>query len=192
MSQVADRFIAVLDANVLYPFGVRDALLRFAEAGLYRARWSADILDEMVRSVSRTRPGREASILSSRAAMTRAFPEAAVDGYEGLIPALDLPDEDDRHVLAAAIRAGAQLIVTENQRDFPAEALRPYDIETITADEFLVSTLDLYPSQGLAALRTMRRDYRNPAMSPGEFLAHLQRNGLVQLAARVRPNMDEI
>ena len=124
--------------------------------------------------------------------MTRAFPEAAVEGYEGLIPALNLPDENDRHVLAAAIRAGAQLIVTENQRDFPVEALRPYEVETVTADAFLVSTFDLYPSQALAALSTMRREYRNPAMHPDQFIQHLQRNGLVQLVARITPSMDAI
>ncbi len=76
--------------------------------------------------------------------MDRAFPEATVEGYGELVPALTLPDPDDRHVLAAAIRVGAQLIVTQNQRDFPDEALQPYDIETLTADEFLVSTYELY------------------------------------------------
>ena len=190
MSDLIDRFVVLLDANVLYPFGVRDALLRFAETGLYRARWSDDILDEMVRSVSRIRPDREASILSTRAAMTRAFPEARVEGYEGLISALKLPDENDRHVLAAAIRAGAQWIVTENQRDFPAAALRPYDIESLTADEFPVSTFELYPSQALAALRTMRREYQAPAMNPNEFVLFLQRIGLAQSAALIRPNID--
>lgn len=192
MSDIADRFVVVLDANVLYPFGVRDALLRFAEAGLYRARWSDEILDEMVRSLLRVKPDREASILRMRAAMVRAFPEALVEGYEGIITALELPDRDDRHVLAAAIRAGAQLIVTENQRDFPAEKLRSYNIETLTAAEFLVSTFELYSSQALAALRVMRREYQAPAMNPSEFLLYLQRNGLAKLAALVRPDVDVI
>ena len=192
MSSVADRFVVILDANVLYPFGVRDALLRFAEAGLYRARWSADILDEMVEAVSRKRPDREASIRSVRAAMSQAFPEAAVEGHKGLIPSLALPDEDDRHVLAAAIRAGAQLIVTENQRDFPAEALRPYDIETLTADEFLASTFELYPSQASVALSTMRRAYQNPKMNPAQFVVYLQRCGLIKLTALVMPSIDII
>jgi predicted nucleic acid-binding protein len=192
LSSIADRFVVVLDANVLYPFGVRDALLRFAEAGLYRARWSADILDEMVRSVTRKKAVRESSILSTRAAMIRAFPEAEITGHEGLIPSLSLPDEDDRHVLAAAIRAGAQLIVTENQRDFPAEILAPYEIETITADEFLVSTFELYPSQALSALHTMRSEYSNPAMNPSRYILHLRRNGLARLAALVLPSIDTI
>lgn len=192
MSDIVDRFVVVLDANVLYPFGVRDALLRFAEAGLYRARWSGDILDEMVRSLLRVKPDREASILRMRDAMVRAFPEALIEGYQDLIPALELPDQNDRHVLAVAIRAGAQLIVTENQRDFPAEILRSYNVETLAADNFLVSTFELYPSQALSALRRMRGEYQAPAMNPSEFLLYLQRNGLVKLVALVRPNIDAI
>ena len=131
---------------------MRDALLCFADAGLYRDRWTSDILDEMVEAIGRTRPDLQDRLLRTREIMERKFEEALVDGYDGLVPALTLPDEDDRHVLAAAIRSGAQLIVTENTRDFPAEALEPYDIETLTADEFLVSTFELYMTPAVSAL----------------------------------------
>ena len=96
---VADRFVVVLDANVLYPFRVRDVLLRFAEAGLFRARWSPEILDEWTRNLIAEEPHLQASIRSQQDAMAPAFPEAMVEGHEGLIQALDLPDENDRHVL---------------------------------------------------------------------------------------------
>jgi len=190
VKDVADRFVVVLDANILYPFRVRDVLLRFAEAGLFRARWSPEILDEWARNLVAEKPHLEASVRSQQEAMARAFPEALVEGYEGLIQALDLPDETDRHVLAAAIRAGAQHIVTENLRDFPAEATRPYGIEAVTADAFLSGTFELYPAEAMAALRRTRTAYRNPPMPPSEFLFDLMRVGLARTAAFARRDID--
>ena len=190
MCEVADRFVVVLDANVLFPVRVRDCLLRFAEAGLYRARWSPRILDEWAHSLIKKKPHLERSIRSQRGEMARAFPEAIVEGYEHLIPALALPDENDRHVLAAAIRAGAPHIITENLRDFPIDALDIYGIEAVSADQFLSSTYELYPSEATAALRKMRRDYENPPMSPSEFLLDLMRVGLPLTAALARREID--
>jgi hypothetical protein len=190
MCEVADRFVVVLDANVLFPVRVRDCLLRFAEAGLYRARWSPQILDEWTHSLIEKKPHLESSNRSQRDAMACAFPEAIVEGYEHLIPALVLPDENDRHVLAAAIRAGAQHIITENLRDFPKEALDIYNIEAVSADQFLSSTYELYLSEATAALRKMRRSYRNPPMSASEFLLNLMRVGLPLTAALARREID--
>ena len=107
-----------------------------------------------------------------------------------MIPILDLPDKDDRHVLAAAIRASAQHIITENLADFPAEALRPYDIEAVSADQFLASTLDLYPSEGISALRKLRQEYISPAMNASEFLFDLMRVGLARTASLARAQID--
>lgn len=190
MCEVADRFVVVLDANVLFPFRVRDCLLRFAEAGLYRARWSPQILDEWSRNLIETRPHLESSIRSQQNAMARAFPEAMIEGHEDLIPALELPDENDRHVLAAAIRAGAQHIITENLRDFPTEALAIYSIEAVSADRFLSSTYELYPSEATVALRKMRRSYQNPPMTPSDFVLDLMRVGLPLTGALARREID--
>ena len=190
MSEVADRFVVVLDANVLYPFRVRDVLLRFAEAGLFRARWSEQILEEWTRSLLAAQPHLEASIRSQREKMAQAFPEAMIEGYEALIPALDLPDPDDRHVLAAAIRAGAAHIVTANLKDLPAEALAPYGVEAVSPDAFLAATYELYPKQATAALRRMRQAYRNPAMTANELLLDLMRVGLPRLVALVRQEIE--
>ena len=107
MRRVADRFVVLLDANVLYSFRVRDVLLRFAEAGLYRARWSRQIIEEWTKNLIRNKPHLKESVQSQVHAMERAFPEAIVEGYEDLIPTIVLPDKNDRHVLAAAIRSGA-------------------------------------------------------------------------------------
>lgn len=186
MSDLADRFVVVLDANVLYPFRVRDVLLRFAEAGLFRARWSQRIMTEWTERLIEAKPHLEESVKQQVRAMAAAFPEAMVEGYEDLIPTLTLPDENDRHVLAAAIRAGAQHIITENLRDFPADALKPYDIEAVSADQFLASTFELYPAEAISALKRMRSDYNNPPLTAAEFLMDLMRVGLARTAALAR------
>lgn len=190
MKDIADRFVVVLDANVLYPFRVRDALLRFADAGLFRARWSPMILNEWRRSLLARRPELEASVDAQIGAMTRAFPESCVTGGEGLIRSLELPDPDDRHVFATAIRTGAEHIVTENLRDFPDDALEPFGITAVTADDFLSSTFELYPGEALLAMRAMRRDYDRPPFSPGEFIFDLQAKGLPKLASMLKESID--
>ena len=162
MRCLADRFVVVLDANVLYPFRIRDALLRFAEAGLFRARWSPAIIDEWRRNLVAQKPEFEDSIDAQIAAMRIAFPEGCVTGGTDLIDSLELPDADDRHVLATAICAGAEHIVTENLKDFPDEKLDEYGISAVSADDFLASTFELYPAEALAALATMRRCYTRP------------------------------
>lgn len=188
MKHIADRFVVLLDANVLFPFRKRDILLRFYHAGLYRARWSSQILEEWTRNLLSLRPDLSASINSQLDAMRREFPEALVTGYERLIEGLELPDPDDRHVLAAAILSGAQHIITENLSDFPAEALEPFAIEAIDADEFLSRTHDLYPTEALQVCRTTRLAYRNPAFTPSEFVLDLTARGLPKFASRLRPS----
>ncbi len=183
---VADRFVVLLGANVLFPFRKRDVLLRFYHAGLFRARWSEQILDEWSRNLLALKPQLEESIRAQLQAMQAHFPEALVTGYEPLVASLDLPDADDRHVLAAAIKCGAQHIVTDNLADFPIEVLEQYDIEAIDADEFLSRTFDLYPSEALAVLRELRAHYRNPPYTAPEFILDLTAKGLPKLAARAR------
>lgn len=155
MKHIADRFVVVLDANVLLPFRKRDVLLRFCQAGLFRARWSGDILDEWTRNPLAQKPHLAESIQSQLKAVQEAFPEALVTGYEPLIEALVLPDPDDRHVLAAAIRCGAQHIVTANLANFPDHALEDFAIKAIDADEFLSMTFDLYPAEALETLNVV-------------------------------------
>lgn len=182
MSHVADRLVAVLDANVLFPFRTRDALLRFAEAGLFQPRWTRTILDEWRRNLLALKPQLASSVAAQMDAMARAFPEALVRGHEPLIGTLLLPDPDDRHVLAAAVRAGATHIATENLRDFPAEALKGLGIDPVGADDFLAAIFEFHPAEAVAALRTMRRAYRRPAMDAAEFILDLRTSGLPRLA----------
>lgn len=186
MSHLADRFVVLLDANVLYPFRKRDVLLRFYEAGLFRARWTDEILSEWTRNLLSSRPDLESSINAQRERLSEVFSEALVTGYEHIKAGLSLPDKDDIHVLAAAIQCGAQHIITDNIRDFPEMALEPYDIEAIEADEFLTRTFELYTAEAMAVLRELRTHYSNPAFTPSEFVLDLTAKGMPKLAARVR------
>ncbi len=186
MTVVSDRPVAVLDANVLFPFRMRDILLRFHHAGLFQARWTGRILDEWTRNLLDWKPHLEHSIRSQRRAMAEHFADALVTGHEPLVGTLDLPDPDDRHVLAAAIRCGARYIVTDNLTDFPEEVLAGFDIEAIAADAFLSQIVELNPSKALAVLRTLRKHYSNPPFTPSEFVLDLNAKGLPQLAERYR------
>lgn len=164
-------FIVLLDANVLFPFSLRDTLLRAAAAGFYQARWSSQILDEMTRNlVSKgTMPEDKANRL--RAIMTREFPEAEVTGYEHLIAAMK-NHEKDRHVVAAAVKAGAQVITTSNLKDF---AELPEGVEAQSPDEFLCNLFDLDPESFVELLREQAEDLVNPRMSLDDLLVRLAR-----------------
>ncbi len=134
-------FRVVLDANVLYPFSLRDTLLRAAGAGLYQMYWTDEILDEACRNLVKDGRVSLEQAARLRSAMTRAFPESMVTDYAGLIPSMT-NDPKDRHVAAAAVRAGAQVIVTTNLRDF---AQMPKGIESQSPDDFLGHLFDLSP-----------------------------------------------
>ncbi len=183
MTPIADRPVAVLDANVLFPFRMRDILLRFHHAGLFQARWTERILDEWTRNLLDWKPHLERSVRSQRRAMDKHFVDALVTGHEPLVGTLDLPDLGDRHVLAAAIRCGARYIVTDNLADFPEEVLAGFDIEAIAGDAFLSQIAERHTSEALAVLCTLRRLYRNPPFTPSEFVFDLNAKGLPQLAA---------
>jgi predicted nucleic acid-binding protein len=190
MNFVANPFVVVLDANVLFPFRIRDVLLTFAQEGLFRARFTNHILDEWTRSLISRKPQLGASVLAQEMALRREFDECIVTGYEPLIAGLSLPDKDDRHVLAAAIRCSAQIIVTENHKHFPASTLEDYDLETVGADDMLANTFDLFPKGGAKALKKVRARYRNPPMTPSEFLFDLTKCGLSKLSAAARSEIE--
>lgn len=126
-------YTAVYDANVLYPAPLRDFLMRLALTGAYRARWSAQIHDEWKRNLLVKRPDLTVDQVNRTSAlMDRAIPDALVTDYESIVAQLDLPDADDRHVLAAAIKCNASAIVTFNLKDFPQAALDSWGIEAYT------------------------------------------------------------
>ena len=190
MSFVANPFVVILDANVLYPFRTRDVLFSFAQAGLFRARFTDEILNEWAHNLIRNKPQLEDSILQQKAAIHASFKECFVAGYAPLIPGLTLPDEEDRHVLAAAIKCSAQIIVTENHKDFPIDVLEKYGVETLGADDFLANTYDLFPKESVKVLKQVRLRYNNPSFNPTDFLLDLTKQGLSKLAAMVREDIE--
>lgn len=106
------------------------------------------------------------------AAMRRAFPHAQVDGFEDLVDAMR-NDPKDRHVLAAAVRAGAGAIVTANLKDFMPDALDPYDVEAVHPDDFLLDLLDLDGSAVRRLLDEQARAYVNPPIPLGALRSQL-------------------
>ncbi|MCA9590828.1 MAG: PIN domain-containing protein [Myxococcales bacterium] len=180
-------FVVIYDACVLYPAPLRDLLIRVARTGVVRARWSAMILDECFANILEQRPDLSAAQLSrTRELMVRAVPDCMVEGFEDLIAGLSLPDADDRHVLAAAIRASAQTIVTFNLKDFPAEPLTPYEIEAQHPDDFLFDLLDLAPGAVLSAVNAQLAGLKNPPQTMSQLLDTLRSQGLAQSVARLR------
>ncbi|AVR19285.1 MULTISPECIES: PIN domain-containing protein [Burkholderia] len=174
-------FTAIYDACVLYPAPLRDFLMRLALSGCFRARWSAHITDEWKRNLLDNRPDLTAEQLDRTSSlMDRAIPDAVVTGYESLIAGLVLPDADDRHVLAAAIRCNASVIVTFNRKDFPEEALLPYGIEAQHPDEFVDDLFDLEPAVVVAAARRQREALKQPPLTADRYLEILRRQGMVQ------------
>lgn len=153
------QYIATLDACVLAPMPIVDTLLKLAEepVAFYAPKWSRHILGE-VESVLKGKLGySDAHVDRRMAVMKDHFPDAMVEGYEGLIPAMT-NDEKDRHVLAAAVRCGAHCIVTNNTRHFPKASLSPYGLDCLTADEFLEHQYHLDPDAFINVLVEQAKD----------------------------------
>lgn len=168
-------FTALYDANVLYPAPLRDLLMNLAMTGVFRARWSPSIHEEWKRNLLLNRPdiSREQLDRTSHC-MDAAVPDGLVTDYESLAVGLDLPDEDDRHVLAAAIiKCNASVIVTFNLKDFPQAALGRFDIEALHPDDFIADLWDLDKSAVLAAAQRQRLSLKNPPLSVQKYLDKL-------------------
>ena len=184
---------ALLDANVLYPAGLRDLLLRLADRYLFAPLWSADIHAEWMRSLLADRPDIDAGVLDrTRAVMDEHFPDAVVTGYGAIAAGLDLPDPDDLHVLAAAIHGGADTIVTRNLRDFPADRLAPHALAAQHPDAFVAGLFETDPEAVLAAVRGHRAALRHPPRSASDHLAALERLGLRETVSLLRPHEPSI
>ena len=175
------RFTAVLDTNVIYPVILRDLLFWFAHYDMYTPKWSNHIFEEW-RTVME-RKGVSFDEVEKRVQKANlAFPDALVQKYEGLIANLSLPDMKDCHVLAAAIKTNAHVIVTNNIKDFPEAVLKDYGIKAKTADDFLTDLIDLNGETAIEAFKEMVLHKRNPAMDEYAVLSLLKRNGLKDTA----------
>ena len=186
-------FTVLLDANILYPAPVRDIFLQLAADDLVRTKWTADIHREWIDALLRNEPHRDRTALErTRDLMDRATRDCLVTGYEALIPTLDLPDPDDRHVLAAAIIGRCDAIVTFNLRDFPEAAVAPYGIAVRHPDEFLSDQLDLMPGPFCEIVRKIRARLVAPPISVQDYLATLAGSGLVITANELKKFSDRL
>jgi hypothetical protein len=177
-------FTVIYDANVLYPAPLRDLLIRLARTSLFQARWTERILDEAFGSLIADRPDLDPAALQRTRELTcEAVPDCLVRGWEPMIEGLTLPDPDDRHVLAAAIRAGAQVIVTSNLRDFPKMSLETFNIEAQHPDVFVLGLIDLDPGAVVTVIHQQQKDLKRKPRSVLELLDVLERQGLVQSTA---------
>jgi hypothetical protein len=184
---IVTNFTALFDACVLYPAPLRDFLMYLAITDLFRAKWTDEIHDEWIRNVLKNRPDlTEERLRRTRDLMNSNVRDCLVLGYKDLIPSLNLPDANDRHVLAAAICAGADVIVTYNLSDFPTTTLEQYGIEAQHPDEFIIHLIDLASSVVCEAVKRQRMSLRNPPQSVEELLATYERQGLAQTVAELR------
>jgi hypothetical protein len=179
--------VAFYDANVLYPAELRNFLMYLALTGLFRAKWSNAVHEEWISNLLRNRPDLTRQKLErTRQLMDKAALDTLVEDYEDLIPGLILPDENDRHVLAAAIHGGAKVIVTKNLKDFPDGILQKYKIKALHPDKFILNLIDRDPKLVLKAAEEHRQALKNPPKNITEYLASLEKQELPNSVAALR------
>lgn len=182
------RYTALLDACVLYPLAIADALMSLAHTGLFAAKWTQRIEQEWMTSLEADRPDLKGKLDIRRDSMRIAIPDWEVpeNAWAPLVEGCHLPDPNDRHVLAAAIAGHADCIVTANLRDFPIEIAHRYAIEVTDPDRFIVNQWDLDPLAAMSAFKGMRARRKKPESTPDEFAQVLERNRLPATALRIR------
>ncbi|WP_042858398.1 putative toxin-antitoxin system toxin component, PIN family [Dickeya sp. NCPPB 3274] len=171
----------VLDACVIYPSLLRDLLIHLGLTGLYQPKWTAIIEDEWQRNLLLNRPDLTPEQISrTRELMNQAIPDAMITGFEAIIPGITLPDPDDQHVVAAAVRSNAEIIVTFNLKDFSHPEIDNFGIEALHPDDFITDLLDLNQALVLSAVSRQRHSMRKPPKSVDEYLDTLLRQSLPQ------------
>ena len=171
----------LVDANILFSPPLRDLIIELSNAHFFRARWTQDIHLEWIRAVRKQRPDLPETVLNEmRELINQAVADCVITGYETLIDALELPDPDDRHVLAAAIKGDCSVILTRNVRDFPRKKLRPYSVRALTPTEFLKGYIEIDRKGFVACLRDIL--HRHPGLSVGDYAKALRQNRLKAVA----------
>jgi hypothetical protein len=176
---MASQPTILYDACVLYPAPLRDLLVQIATSDICKARWTNLIHDEWIRNVLKNRPDLTLEQLTrTRDKMNSHVRGCLVTDFEWLVPSLELPDLDDRHILAAAIACEASQIITFNLRDFPKTILDSYKIVALHPDEFIASLIELKPIAMLHQVETVRKRLLYPPKKFDEYLEILLKQGL--------------
>ncbi|MHB1633397.1 MAG: PIN domain-containing protein [Acidithiobacillus sp.] len=187
MSFHSSQFTVILDACVLYPAPLRDLLMRLTLSGLFRARWTNQIHEEWINALLIKRPDITREQLDrTKKLMNDGVLDCLVTGYEFLIDTITLPDLNDRHVVAAAIRGQADLIVTTNLKHFPVRTLAIYDLEAKHPDDFICEQFDLQGAKVIQVVAEHRAALKNPPKSQDEYLNTLLGIGLAQTVERLQ------
>jgi PIN domain-containing protein len=188
-----DPSVVIFDACILYPFHLRNIVVQIAVDRLVDARWTDEIHDEWIRNLVADLPGIPIERLQiTRKLMNDALPDATVTGYRAHLEAITLPDPDDRHVVAAAIKAGASVILTWNLRDFPTKELKNHGLVRQTPDVFLTDLYDKAPDLALASLANARRNLSKTRVSAPDFIDILKNQKLTQLATRAAKRTSDL
>ncbi len=188
-----DPSVVIFDACVLYPFHLRNIVVQIAVDRLVDARWTDEIHDEWIRNLVTDVPGIPIERLQiTRKLMNDALPDATVTGYQAHLGAITLPDPDDRHVVAAAITAGASSILTWNLRDFPTRELKKYGLVRQNPDVFLTDLYDKASDLTVASLANARRNLNKTRVSASDFIDILKSQKLSQLATRLKNNLADL
>ncbi len=181
------NFSALYDACVLYPAPLRDLLMYLALTDLFRAKWTGMIHEEWMRNVLANRQDLDRPTLErTRELMDQNIRDCLVHGFEPIIESLNLPDPDDRHVLAAAIVGRTDLIITFNLKDFPTEIVGQYGMEAQHPDEFVHHLIDLDEVRVCTAVKRHRASLKNPPKTVEEYIATLEQQGMPLTANRLR------
>ncbi|MBA4299910.1 MAG: PIN domain-containing protein [Cyclobacterium sp.] len=169
----------MLDACVLYPMTIRDLLLTFADEELFKPFWSEEIQKEWKRNLLLNRPDLDPRrIEQTSLAMDEFFPDASVEDWQTFSNQISLPDKDDHHVLAAAIKCEADYLVTSNLKDFPTEVLEKFNIKPILPDEFCSMLIQLNQRPAIKAFLKMVGRLKNPSRSISDVLLTLTKTEL--------------
>jgi predicted nucleic acid-binding protein len=188
----ANRYTAFADACSLVNVLKRNLLLTLAEAEFFRLRWSKEVLDETEKALAEVFANRNSSdpdgqAALQRARMERAFEDAMVSEYDAFMSVgASLPDANDAHVLAAALKTQAAVIITDNLKHFPASILAELNMEARSTDAFLANTIALDYGRAVAAVQGMRLRFNNPAITSQGLLVKIEAAGLTETADTLR------
>lgn len=190
----ANRFTAFVDACSLAGALKRNLLLSLAEAEFFRVRWSDQVLTEAEKAIAEILekkgvPDAAERAKRARTAMHTAFEEATVEKYDKFLCVADgLPDANDAHVLAAALKTRAHILVTDNLKHFPADFLAPLNVEAFSTDQFLANTISLEPGKAVAAIRHMRLRFNKPEKEAKALFIDMEASGLFETVDVLRPH----
>ncbi|WP_158811092.1 PIN domain-containing protein [Beijerinckia sp. L45] len=191
----ANRFTAFVDACALTGALKRNLLLTLAEAEFFRLRWSGKVLDETQAAIEKILVGKgapDAVVRAGRArsSMQDAFEEALVDDFDTFMCLCDgLPDPNDVHVVAAALKTQAAMIVTDNLKHFPESLMSPLNIEARSPDAFIADTIALDPGRAVAAISRMRLRLKRPEKTPDMLLLDMEASGLIETVDALRAHV---